>query len=541
MTPYRFKIASEAFELEQIHRLNHATFAEEIPQHPRNAEGVLVDRFHHQNTYLVALDGDRVVGMLAVRTDRPFSLDTKVPDLDSHLPEGRSVCEVRLLAVRREHRKGTVFRGLMRLVMQHCPSLGFDTAVISATVRQLKLYGHMGFKPFGPLVGTPEAQFQPMYLTLEAARERWRAFEPGRVRLLPGPVSVHPAVRRALAAPSIPHRCAEFAALLREVKARLRGLAGTERVSLLFGSGTLANDAVAAQISRDGGIGGRGLVLANGEFGERLCDHARRFGLAHSVLRAEWGSAFDYGLVDGLAAQPGCDWVWAVHCETSTGVLNDLGALSAICRHRGRRLYLDCISSIGTVPVSLAGVRLASGVSGKGLGSFAGVSMVFHDHEIAPAPDLPRYLDLGCYAREDEVPYTFSSNLAAALRTALERRRFEERFAGIASLASWLRGSLRSQGLRILAPDAHASPAVITIVLPPEAPSCRVGSVLEERGFELGWSSAYLRERNWIQICLMGEHDRAELEPLPRLLSNAVTALSQKPPFGVVANRVGSV
>jgi aspartate aminotransferase-like enzyme/N-acyl-L-homoserine lactone synthetase len=522
MTAVRFKIASEVSELDQIHRLNHATFAEEIPQHPRNGDGVLVDRFHDQNTYVIALDGDRLAGMLAVRTDRPFSLDTKVPDLDSHLPEGRSVCEVRLLAVASERRRGTVFRGLMRLVIQHCLSRGFDTAVISATVRQLKLYGHMGFKPFGPLVGTPEAQYQPMYLTLEAARERWRAFEPAKVRLLPGPLSVHPAVRRALAGPSIPHRCGEFAATLREVKARLRELAGTERVSLLFGSGTLANDAVAAQISREGGIGDIGLILVNGEFGERLCDHARRFGLAHSALRTEWGSVFDYEYVDDLVAQADCAWVWAVHCETSTGVLNDLDILKGICRHRGKRLYLDCISSIGTVPVNLSGVRLASGVSGKGLGSFAGVSMVFHDHAIEPAPDLPRYLDLGCYGQEDEVPYTVCSNLVAALRAALDRQRFEERFSHIADLSSWLRASLRDQGLCILAPDAHASPAVTTIVLPPEVRSGRVGSALEERGYELSYSSSYLRERNWIQICLMGEHGREELASLPRLLGGAV-------------------
>jgi aspartate aminotransferase-like enzyme len=510
MTAVRFKIASEACELEQIHRLNHATFAEEIPQHPRRADGILIDRFHDQNTYVIALDGDRLAGMLALRTDRPFSLDTKIPDLESHLPEGRSVCEVRLLAVVSERRRGPVFRGLMRLATQHCLGLGFDMAVISATVRQLKLYGHMGFKPFGPLVGTPEARFQPMYLTLEAARERWRAFEPVRVRLQPGPVSLHPAVRRALAAPPISHRCGEFAAMLREVKERLRELAGTERVSLLFGSGTLANDAVAAQISREGGTG---LVLANGEFGERLCDHARRFGLAHSALRTEWGSVFDYERV----AQAECDWIWAVHCETSTGVLNDLDALKDLCR--GKRLYLDCISSIGTVPVNLAGVRLASGVSGKGLGSFAGVSMVFHDHEIAPAPNLPRYLDLECYGREDEVPYTFCSNLIAALRAALG---LEEKFAHVASLASWLRASLREQGLSILAPDAHASPAVTTIVLPPKARSCRVGQAMEERGYELSYSSAYLRERNWIQICLMGEHGRDELAALPRLLAELI-------------------
>lgn len=527
MAAIRFKIACEPSEIEQIHRLNHATFAEEIPQHPRSAEGVLVDRFHEQNTYVIALDGDRVVGMLAVRTDRPFSLDTKVPDLDSHLPEGRSVCEVRLLAVRSGHRRGTVFRGLMRLVTQHCLRLGFDTAVISATVRQLRLYGHMGFKPFGPLVGTPEARFQPMYLTLEEARERWQAFAPETVRLLPGPVRLHPDVRRAFAAPPVSHRGGEFSELLLDVRGRLCRLAGAQRVSLLFGSGTLANDAVAAQISVEGGIG---LILVNGEFGERLCDHAARFGLSYSALRTEWGGVLDYGLVDDLAAE--ADWIWAVHCETSTGVLNDLEALKAICRSRGKRLYLDCISSLGTVPVDLAGVRLASCVSGKGLGSFAGVSMVFHDHAIAPSPRLPRYLDLGCYDREDAVPYTFCSNLIAALRAALSRR---QKLLSLADLAVWLRAGLRDHGLRILAPDAHASPAVTTIVLPPEVESYRVGCALQQRGYELSYASSYLRERSWIQICLMGEHEREELAPLPGLIAGLARPVPPRSPYPSVS------
>jgi aspartate aminotransferase-like enzyme len=55
------------------------------------------------------------------------------------------------------------------------------------------------------------------------------------------------------------------------------------------GSGTLANDAIAAQLSL---LDGRGLVLSNGEFGERLIDHARRFGLSFDVLKIEWGEAF---------------------------------------------------------------------------------------------------------------------------------------------------------------------------------------------------------------------------------------------------------
>ena len=50
---YHCKIATTAAEFSAIASLNYATFVEEIPQHPRNPDQVLVDKFHAENTYLV--------------------------------------------------------------------------------------------------------------------------------------------------------------------------------------------------------------------------------------------------------------------------------------------------------------------------------------------------------------------------------------------------------------------------------------------------------------------------------------------------------
>src|SRR5690348_15949541 len=97
--PLVFKSANEDWEFEQIHRLNYKTFVEEIPQHHPSATRRLVDKFHPENTYLICLHNQKLVGMLAVRGNRPFSLDQKLPDLDVHLPRGRTICEIRLLAL----------------------------------------------------------------------------------------------------------------------------------------------------------------------------------------------------------------------------------------------------------------------------------------------------------------------------------------------------------------------------------------------------------------------------------------------------------
>src|SRR4051794_12303695 len=151
----RFKIATEPWELEQVHRLNYQTFVEEIPQHAANAERRLVDKFHDQNVYVVAVRGREVLAMTALRLRRPFSLDAKLPDLGRHLPPAaRRVAEVRLLATRPAHRGGRLFLGLMSATARHLASRRVDTIVISGTTRQQKLYRRMGFIPFGPLVGS---------------------------------------------------------------------------------------------------------------------------------------------------------------------------------------------------------------------------------------------------------------------------------------------------------------------------------------------------------------------------------------------------
>src|SRR4030095_14319684 len=90
------KVATEAWEFEQIHHLNHQTFVEEIPQHTADPLGRLVDRFHNENTYVIALAGRELVGMIAIRERRPFSLEQKLPELERYLPAGRSICEIRL-------------------------------------------------------------------------------------------------------------------------------------------------------------------------------------------------------------------------------------------------------------------------------------------------------------------------------------------------------------------------------------------------------------------------------------------------------------
>jgi len=538
--PLVFKFASEDWEIEQIHRLNYRTFVEEIPQHQASPTHRLVDKFHAENTYLICLNDQKLVGMLAARGNRPFSLDQKLPNLDEQLPQGRTVCEIRLLAIDRQFRGsrgGQVLSGLLALLWQHGVEKGYDLAIISGTMRQLRLYQHLGFVPFGPLVGTGDAQFQPMYVTLETfevtAREFLRSspaksFQPSAVNFLPGPVTIRREVRRAFEQAPESHRADSFKREFQLTKEVLCDLTHATNVELLLGSGTLANDVIASQLSL---LPGQGVVLSNGEFGHRLVDQARRAKLRFDAVEFDWGQPFDLATVQRqLSRLRSPAWLWCVHCETSTGVLNDVEALKTLCVERGVKLCLDCVSSLGTMPVNLRGVYLASGASGKGLRAYPGVGMVFYQYHARPASDrLPRYLDLGFYAQQDGIPFTFSSNLLHALHAAVHKVNWERRYAEVMETATWLRTKLVEMGFNVVGLGTRTSPAVFTLELPSELNSVTVGGLMQEAGFLLSYNSEYLKPRNWIQICLMGEVTREKVVSLVNVLNRVC---SQTPKAG---------
>jgi aspartate aminotransferase-like enzyme len=186
-----------------------------------------------------------------------------------------------------------------------------------------------------------------------------------------------------------------------------------------------------------------------------------------------------------------------------------------MCARHGVKLCVDCISSLGTMPVDLEGIWLASCSSGKGLRAFPGLGLVFFNHELKPSGrTVPRYLDLELYARSQGIAFTHSSNLVHALHAAVKRVDWDQRFAELSETDAWLRPRLRELGFALVGDGANTSPAVMTLALPRELDSVKVGSQIHEAGFLVSCNSDYLRGRNWIQICLMGEFQREKLVAL---------------------------
>ncbi|MBN1457271.1 MAG: aminotransferase class V-fold PLP-dependent enzyme [Sedimentisphaerales bacterium] len=512
-----FKIASKNREFEQISKMIYETFVEEIPRYDPNPDKTLVDKFHKYNTYIICLNKGLLVGMLSILEKRPFSLDHKLENLDSYLPPFNSICEVRLLAVQKQRRYSRILQGLFTKTVEYCLEKGHDIAVISGILKQQKLYKHIGFKPFGPVVGTVEASFQPMYLTPE---EHYKAKSTlvdiksaEGVNLMPGPVKISPEVIKAFNKPSISHRSEDFTTLYNDTKKALTELTNAKKVELLTGSGTLANDVIAGHLSL---IAGKGLILTNGEFGERLIKNTERFDLQFEVLSYPWGKAFDYKQIKHVIKEnPRIKWLWSVHCETSTGMLNSMNILKEICVNNNVLLCQDCISSIGNCVLDLKDVYLASGVSGKGLCSFSGISMVFYDQLLNTTnKSLPMYMDLQTYSQKNGVPFTINSNLINALYTAIRNLDLKTKVKENTLLLDLLRNAFCGLDLYPVIENKDNCASVLTIALPQQFHSDLIGSQLETAGFLLGYKSQYLMEKNWIQVCLMSDVSKKYIDSM---------------------------
>ena len=488
---YHCKIARTDAEFTAIARLNYETFVEEIPQHARNDERLLVDKFHDDNTYIVLYKDEELIGMLAFRDERPFSIDTKVGGVENYLARAvcEKMCEVRLLAIKKEHRVGRVFLRLAQALYTYVLGKNYTACVISGITTQEHLYKQIGFTQFAEAVGTEEARYLPMVLTSEQGQAFYMQFQKKHHLFFPGPVQQE----RALSHTTVSHRSGLFTQLYKQLKTELTQLAEAKNVAILNGSGTLANDVMLKQVKARMHEQ-RGIICKNGEFGGRLIQQAEMLGLQFDVYEVPWGEQYNAQRLEVAMEQ--ATWCAFVHGETSSGTLNDLALFSQLAEKHDVLLAVDCISSFGALPFSLKGVQLATATSGKALGALAGLSFVFYDDE--PLHTGALYTDLAQYATR--VPYTLPAYLVANVLEAL--RAYPQRYD---TLAERLRTLLQLDGLQRL--DAAHYPTAVTFHC---SPQLVVDAQLN--GFELHAHSDYLQTRHMAQISTIQPHFERDME-----------------------------
>ncbi len=296
---------------------------------------------------------------------------------------------------------------------------------------------------------------------------------------IPGPTPVPPEVAAAGAWPMINHRGPEFEAIVTRVTDNLRYFFQTEHDVLVFpGSGSAGWEVAIVNLFSPGDAVA---VITIGNFGERFALVANTFGLKVTKIPFEWGQAADPAAVgEWLRALPGLRGVLLTHNETSTGVTNDLPALTQVIHQAapGALVVVDAVSSLGCIDLPMDALDLDVVFTGsqKGWRCPPGLMMIaFGPRGLAAADSakLPRFFWDVKRAKKafDKLapPYTPPVSLWYQLDVALAMMRQEGRAAIIArhaAIGDYTRQRVQSMGLTLFADPAHASNTVTAVNAP---------------------------------------------------------------------------
>lgn len=342
--------------------------------------------------------------------------------------------------------------------------------------------------------------------------------------LLPGPVTVAPAVLQAAARPMIDHRGAEFGELLARIARDLAPVFGTRNEVLVLGSsGTGGLEAALGNAFSAGDVL---LSCAVGVFGLRFAAVARAYGCTVEALETPPGSALDPA---ALAARLDADpqrriaGVLLTHNETSTGVQNDMQALAPILQRHGAITLVDSVSGLGASPFEMDawGYDVVVTASQKAFAAPPGLAMVAIGERAWKRMDAvasPRfYFDLRRArdsARNGQTPWTPPVSIVYALDAALERYRAEGMLAAFerhARYARAVRAGLEALGFSIFSrPDAHS--VTVVAARPPDGvvPAALLERLRERYGVVLSGGQQELAGKI-VRFGTMGDIGEADL------------------------------
>lgn len=199
-----------------------------------------------------------------------------------------------------------------------------------------------------------------------------------RLLLGPGPSMVHPRVLRVMATPLVGHLDPDFLIILAEVRDLLRFLFQTQNELTLAipGTGTAGMEAALSNLITPGD---HMLACIQGYFGERLADMGARYGAEVARLERPWGEVFDPEEINLALQSHPAKIITLVHAETSTGALQPhIKEVAEACHRHGGLLVLDCVTSLGGLPVEIDAweVDVAYSASQKALSSPPGLAPI---------------------------------------------------------------------------------------------------------------------------------------------------------------------
>ena len=259
------------------------------------------------------------------------------------------------------------------------------------------------------------------------------------------------------------------------------------------GSGTFAIEAaIGTLVPRDGKL----LIVVNGAYGRRMARICDVIGRDHVVIETAEDTPPDLAMIErSLQDDPAISDVVAVHCETTSGILNPIGEIAELTAAKGRRLMIDAMSSFGALDLAV-GADSVIASSNKCLEGVPGVGFVVIRQSLLAASAGNAHslaLDLHdqwqAFERNGQWRFTPPTHVVAALDRALQEHAEEGGVAGrrrrYQDNCRVLIDGMRALGFDTYLPDALQAPIIVTFHTPkdPSFDFQRFYALLEARGY----------------------------------------------------------
>jgi 2-aminoethylphosphonate-pyruvate transaminase len=297
--------------------------------------------------------------------------------------------------------------------------------------------------------------------------------------LTPGPLTTSKRVKEVMVH-DWGSRDATFVRINGEVLTRVRDIinGGDDFVTVpMQGSGTFAVEAMLTTfVPRDGGI----LILINGAYGHRakkICDIAGRKAVVHETAE---DTPPDLAAVERiLRDDKSITHVFAVMCETTSGILNPIAEIGALAQKHGKRFLVDAMSAFGALELDARKVQFdaVAASSNKCIEGVPGLGFVICSKaalEKTAGNATTLVLDLHDQWRnfEKTKQYRFTPpiHVIVSFHQALEEFLAEGGVAGrggrYAENCRVLVGGMRDLGFEPLLPDRLQAPIIVTFHMP---------------------------------------------------------------------------
>lgn len=292
----------------------------------------------------------------------------------------------------------------------------------------------------------------------------------------------------------------DFRAMTRDLRRRLLALLGTGADSYdcvpIQGSGSFVVEAMLGSfVPRNGKV----LVLANGAYGQRAAAAMACLGRDHVVLdMGDYMPPRGADVARMLAEDPEISHVLAIHCETSSGILNPVAEISDVTYAAGRKLLIDSMSAFGAIPLEPAKLQFEAFVSSankciEGVPGFGFV--IARKAAIEAAKGNSHSLALDVHAqwatmeKTGQWRFTPPTHVVAAFIEALKIHQAEggvaARGARYARNRDVLISGMRELGFETLLAEHWLSPIIVTFFCPadPNFEFERFYSLMKQQGF----------------------------------------------------------